>query len=158
MYHLDENDKVVELHTFAPICPGAPEPVVLAEDGNVVLSYRSEPEATKIAFVKFTGCQWHSFGPPNDETLASHPLYSRGVGYYGFYEVVASSLIREMERRNSHPRRDAKSASGLRHFILTFHDNTFECAACDVVTGPVMPNDRANTVNMMQFMVGLLRD
>jgi len=31
------------------------------------------------------------FGGPNDEALGGHPLYERGLGRYGVYEVFNSS-------------------------------------------------------------------
>lgn len=43
--------------------------------------------------------------------------------------MINSDWIQEMERRNSvHPRHDkARFLEGLIHYIITFHDSTFEC-------------------------------
>jgi hypothetical protein len=48
-----------------------------------------------------------------------HPLHARGVDIYGAFEVRDSSWIREL-------RQIAGSRIEGRHFILTFHDITFE--------------------------------
>ena len=157
MYRVDGNDTVVELDAFPPICPGAPDPVVLAGDSNVVLSYRSEPAATKIAFIKFSGCRLHLFGAPNDETLTSHPLHSRGLGYYGAYEVRHSSLILEMAARNRvHSRLNPQIYALLKHFVFTFHDNVFECVAVGGQTQLVLSNEPESAARLWVLIAKML--
>ena len=72
------------------------------------------------------------FGLPNDEAMPGHPLYEAGLDKigYGFVEVLDSTWIREEERMNQvkFPR---SSFNGVRHFIVMFHDSTFECLAVD---------------------------
>jgi hypothetical protein len=69
-------------------------------------------------------------GAPNNEALSGHPLYSRGLGYYGIYEIIESSWIRSLERMNRvHPSHKPRHFEELRHFVFTFHDDTFECVA-----------------------------
>ena len=88
------------------------------------------------------------FGSPNDEALHGHPLADRGLGAYAAHEVVSSSWIRGLERMNrAHSVHSAAACARLRHFILTFHDSTFECVCShrpDVaVTTGVAPKDAA---------------
>jgi hypothetical protein len=68
------------------------------------------------------GLEAHYFGPPYVDAVNRHPLHSRGVDIYGAFEVHDSSWIREL-------RQISGSRIEGRHFILTFHDTTFECIA-----------------------------
>ena len=73
------------------------------------------------------------FGLPNDEALAGHPLYKAGLDKigYGFAEVTESSWLRE-EEQNNQVKFPKSSFQRLRHFIVMFHDSTFECLAEDL--------------------------
>lgn len=87
-------------------------------------------EQPPIAVVEFQGCTSHKFGSPNDEVLHGHPLYGRGLVYYGAHIVERSRWIREIQGINSvHPRYDPASWGARQHYILAFHDETFECIA-----------------------------
>jgi hypothetical protein len=79
--------------------------------------------------VRFPLCTFLAFGAPNDEALGGHPLGLCGLRHYSVHEVLGSSLIRELERRNSvHPRHDPESyLPGRRHYVFTFQDSTLEC-------------------------------
>jgi hypothetical protein len=67
------------------------------------------------ALIRFDGVVCHKFGAPNDESLHAHPLYSRGLQFYEFHEIFGSSDLREQKEK--------------RHWIITFHDETFEVIA-----------------------------
>ena len=148
MYEVDKRDRVVELTDLPQSSTGAPLPLVLADEHNLLLSYlTSTPEPNSggaqvrsvgpqspnqsVAVLRFQRPTAHMLGPPNDETLGGHPLASRGLSYYGAFEVIESSWIRTLERMNSvHPRHNRNwFLEGKRHFILTFHDSTLECIA-----------------------------
>lgn len=107
MYEIDEWDHVVELSDVPRPEPGAACPIVLAEEGRLVLSYQTPNTpshslaATCLAMVRFTRPYMHFFGPPNDEALAGHPLSCRGLRPYGVYRVDHSSLIRRLELESS---------------------------------------------------------
>jgi hypothetical protein len=75
-----------------------------------------------VALVVFSGLEAHYFGPPHVDAVNRHPLHPRGVDIYGAFEVHDSSWIRELRQIS------ARHIEG-RHFILTFHDTTFECIA-----------------------------
>jgi len=71
------------------------------------------------------------FGPPNDEAFSGHPLASRGLRPYSFYEIQDSSWIRKLEKMNSiHPYHNKEQfLENKKHYIFSFHDSTFECIA-----------------------------
>jgi hypothetical protein len=82
------------------------------------------------ALVRFRGVCAAMFGPPNDEAFRGHPFAARGLGPYSAAEVHDSSWIRSLERMSSvrsHHR--PEHYAQLRHFVLAFHDSTFECVA-----------------------------
>lgn len=83
------------------------------------------------ALIEFPRCLTTKFGYPNDEALGGHPLSAKMEGAYDIYEVLNSSWVKQLEEQNrvSFP----KTANWQsRHFIITFHDSTFECLAKDI--------------------------
>lgn len=84
------------------------------------------------AIVEIIRCSTAKFGYPNDEALGGHPLYSKGLGYYGIFEVLNSSWVTEQERQNRVNFPDRTNMRWKRHFIFTFHDSTFECLAAEI--------------------------
>ncbi len=148
MYLVDDKDIVLELDDIPQSSVGAPCPIVLASERNVVLAYYLElfdPEwdgttiravdqnstTEQVATIYFNSCTSHFFGPPNDEAFSGHPLAERGLGPYGVYEILNSSWIRSLEQMNSvHPyHKKERFMDGKRHFVFSFHDSTFECVA-----------------------------
>jgi hypothetical protein len=117
-------------------------PQILANDDSLVLAYEMAPSGEEYAIVKLILPRAHYFGPPNDEAMSGHPLAERGLGPYGVFEVRNSSWIRALEQMNRvHPSYNASRFRALRHFVLTFHDKTFECVADDAVLAGKCPND-----------------
>jgi hypothetical protein len=143
VYTVDKRDRVRELTDVPPPSSGAPVPLVLADEGTLVVTYiTAKPSAGQAdgsgspsaeeaaAVVVFRQCYASHFGPPNDEAFASHPLADRGLRPYGAFEVEHSSWLRGFEIRNRHhPRRDPGLFQQLRHWVWTFHDSVLECAA-----------------------------
>ncbi len=142
MYTIDSHDRVHELPDALFPSLGAPGPLVLADEDTLVVTYTATPSATgqadgssqassdALAIVVFRQCFASHFGPPNDETFASHPLADRGLRPYGAFEVQSSSWLRDLETRNrGHPRHDPQLFQQLRHWVWTFHDSVLECAA-----------------------------
>ena len=147
MYSVDGRDRVVELEGVPQSSVGAPLPIVLSDEHNVLLAYivqntpsdwdgRSvrivDPSTAgePLALVEFARCWSFTFGAPNDEAFEGHPLHSRGLHPYGAFEVQHSSWIRQLEKMNSvHPYHDSKRFERLKHFVFAFHDSTFECVA-----------------------------
>lgn len=154
MYDVDEKDQVVELTGVPLPDPGAPEVALFATEDRLVLTYLvskrergpigtsgrrlspDDPSPDPIALVEFISPRDHRLGPPNDEALEGHPLASRGLRPYRCFEVEQSSWIRALERQNRiHPRHDPERYKQLRHYVVTFHDSTFECVASGIEYG-----------------------
>jgi len=135
---MPESDELIPAR-FPPPDAGSPEPVILADDRNLLLAYyiaRTGPAASsaptdgheQAAVIKFEGYRQYRFGSPNDEALEGHELSKRGLRPYQPAEVLRSSWIAELERMNSvHHRHDPSDFAGLRHIVIPFHDSTFEC-------------------------------
>lgn len=117
--------RVIPLGELPAPAAGDPGPQLSADEHHVRLTYQAE-DASRVE-VRFDG--WDvSFGSPNDEALCGHPLYARGVGYYGVFEVLHSPWIAALERANRvHSQHDPSRFADLRHIVITFHDSTFEC-------------------------------
>lgn len=127
MYRIDK-DKVVPLNSIPDMDGGAPNPEVMVADQRLRITYRTGSGSRVV--LEFLNARIHVFGWPNDEVLDAHPLYHRGLGYYGAFEVLDSSWLREMvEGNRRHRHHKDELFLGLRHFIITFHDETFECIA-----------------------------
>src|ERR1700716_2044520 len=94
MYAIDDQDRVVAFAGAPPADAGAPMPLLVANEWNLFLSYGLAPNSQETAGLKFAAARTHYFGPPNDEALKGHPLWARGLRWYGTFEVVGSSWIR----------------------------------------------------------------
>ncbi len=91
-----------------------------------------EPGDREFALVICSSCAALSFGPPNDEALQGHRLYDLGLTAYTAQEVVNSRWIAAQEEANRvHRSHSAELFRPHRHFIITFHDSTFEFVARD---------------------------
>ena len=141
------DDRVIPVLSVPPCEPGAPSPMVLADEFRVFVAYYaratdsglradwdgltvSDPMDEAVVLVEFESAYAHLFGPPNDEAFSGHPLASRGLQPYTVSEVERSSWIRALERMNAvHPYHRTEHFSKYRHFIFAFHDSTFECVA-----------------------------
>jgi len=137
MYSVDNLDQVVKLDDVPRPEAGAPIPMVLADEDGLVLSYLLRQDtpnhfdsAETFALVRFRLPLMHLFGPPNDEALHGHPLWGRGLDFYGVFRVDHSSLIRRLALMNRvHPHHSWALFEKKHHYIFTFHDSTFECVA-----------------------------
>ena len=118
----------------------SPAPVVWQNEHRVVLAYRTAATAPgwPLAIIEFNSVLSATFGYPNDEALPGHPLYGAGLSFYDIFEVVDSSWLARLQQQNRVAFPDvaawpsgssATSKAPMRHFIITFHDSTFECLA-----------------------------
>lgn len=83
-----------------------------------------------IAVIEFERCLVHKFGSPNDEVLEGHPLHGRGLVAYAAHVVERSRWIAELMKINSvHSHYDPNGWELYQHYLLAFHDETFECIA-----------------------------
>lgn len=111
------------------------EPVLLQTDDSAILTFsavRSMPDGKRkdagYGIVELYWCSLTKFGYPNDEALAGHPLYEKGLNGYGVYEVFNSSWIKLSTEQNRVAFPQTPDSTD-RHFIFTFHDSTLECIA-----------------------------
>lgn len=173
MYTVDGRDKVIRYDGLPPWDTGAPLPTVLCDEGTVLVAYvvnepnlafdgtnprglSAESQGELIAIIRFSRVRSVMFGSPNDEVLHGHPLYGRGLEFYGAHEVLESSWIRAMERiASAHHAYTPGRATTSRHFILAFHDSTFECIAKSVEVIEII---RGSVVEVRKLMVGLLQE
>lgn len=171
MYTIDDKDRVTALAGLPQSATGAPNPLVIADGLTVVVAYYiedtprdwdgrtgiligMETEGHPVALVRFEICRAHLFGPPNDEAFDGHPLAARGLEPYGAFEVHDSSWIRTLERMNSvHSCHRPEHYADLRHLVLTFHDETFEC----VCRGFTVEVRNGSIASLVPAMIGLLR-
>jgi hypothetical protein len=132
-------DKVIELDLGCVPEAAVSGAVLVETEHSTFLTFNAQrpitesSEAVGHAVVEFPMCSVTLFGYPNDEALPGHPLYSSGLGYYGIFEVLNPSWVKRIQQQNSvsFPKREG-DRSTLRHFIITFHDSTFECLADDI--------------------------
>jgi hypothetical protein len=143
MSTIDKGNRVHELTDVPLPSPSAPNPLVLADEDTLVVSYITAKDGA-AAIVVFRQCYASHFGPPIDEAFVSHPLAGLGLSPYGAFEVESSTWLRGLEVRNrSHPRHDPQLFHQLRHWVWTFHDSVLECAALGytAVEAPGRPDD-----------------
>jgi hypothetical protein len=158
MYTIDLRDEVAKFDGVPGHSPGAPMPMILANDVGVVLAYEMAPSGEQYAVVKFIRPRAHYLGPPDDETAQGHPLAERGLRPYGIYEIRNSSWIRTLEQTNRvHRNHNARRFDVLKHFIFTFHDNTFECVAEGAILAASTPNDIETAENLPSLLASHLR-
>ncbi len=139
------------------IDPGAPLPHLLADGLRAVLVFQAglDPDpnwdgttvtvvdpadaaARRLSWIVFEGVAHVSLGGPNDEAQHGHPLYAAGLRHYQAHEVHNSDLVAEMERRNRvHPHHRPEAFQSLRHLIIAFHDETFDCVSRSWTSGTI---------------------
>lgn len=126
---------------------GAPLPHLVASGTHAFLIYLAETppdptwdgstirvvtgqDAGEVAIVTFQGLASFKIGAPNDEVLHGHPLSGHGLGPYTAHEVHHSRWLELVRAINAvHPAYNAGHWDSMRHYLLTFHDETFECLA-----------------------------
>jgi hypothetical protein len=113
VYAVDDRDVVVVLTNVPASCAGAPEPVVLADEGRVTVAYyapdnidwnTAKPEDLgdeEVVVLRFDHVRSFMFGAPNNEALHGHPLAERGLEHYAAHTVEQSSWVRQLELTRS---------------------------------------------------------
>lgn len=114
---------------------GAPCPIILSNDTDLYLSFIIEDEKNNEMNAKtliFNSYLKYNFGIPSNETLIYHPYSHLGIESYSFYELYNSDWLDSlMKIEQQHPYFNYEKWKNLKHFIITFHDNIFECIAND---------------------------
>jgi len=139
------SDVVVELDLPWLPDPGAPSPVLFQDEDQATLSYGTSVLAPggPLAVVQFDHCMVATFGYPNEDGRWGHRLYDAGLTSHAIFEVENPSWLERLRAQNAVARPDAASwwpnspdtssdVGPVRHFIVTFHDSTFECLARSV--------------------------
>lgn len=132
-FHLRNND---------PAWDGSTVTVVSPHDTN----------PSQLGVIEWLRCGGAVLGGLNDDSFAGHPLWRRGLKDsprrgQASGEVTGSAWVAEwMAADQSGDHRSTIPFKTFRHFILQFHDSTFECVARGFVSY------RAGTT-----MAGLLR-
>ena len=115
---------------------GAPMPHVVMNDHKLFLIFLvrtpdpASDAAESLALVEFTRCASAKLGGPNDEVFHGHPLHGKGLDGYTAQLVKNSRWRAELERVNSvHSGYRPEHWLELNHYVLWFHDSTFECLA-----------------------------
>lgn len=134
--------ELIEIKELPDMDTGAPSPVIISNDFNLYLTFyknmdygvelhqRDNIYDVGVVFLEFHGFIKYSFGMPNDETIQGHPYSRLGMMSYSFYELKESDLIRELQGIDKiHPYYNSERWDKYKHYILTFHDNMFECIA-----------------------------
>jgi hypothetical protein len=145
---LGGDEYAIVLEFDLPWDTGAPLPHLLADGRTAFLLYylpdrdpdwdgtwvniidpRSAQPA-KLGVVRFRRVHSVKLGGPNDEALRGHPLSGKGLQPYTAHRVVNSRWITHAEQVNSvHPQHQGGWHERLNHYVLCFHDETFECLA-----------------------------
>ncbi len=135
---MEKTDKVVELDLGCVPEAAISGAVLVQTEHSTFLTFNAmrkvgqRRERAGTALVEFRFCECTQFGYPNDEALPGHRLYSSGLGGYGIFEVLNPSWPKRLEQQNRVAYPDRELYSSPRHFIITFHDSTFECLADDI--------------------------
>ena len=115
---------------------GAPMPHLLANGYRTFLlfylkdSYSEGSRTESVALVQFHRCLSAKLGDPNEEVFHGHPLEGKGLEPYTAQIVRNSKWIHELEAINKvHSPYNPEFWRSLNHYILWFHDDTFECVA-----------------------------
>jgi hypothetical protein len=98
-------------------------------DGSYVRVMRTR-DTHRIALVQFIDCYGYQFGGPNDEVIHGHRLWGKGLAPYAAHVIAHSRWLAEMEHINQvHPHYHPDQWRTLKHYLLLFHDESFECLA-----------------------------
>ena len=151
-----DQDRVTELHLGFMPDAGASGAVLLQSEYSVFLLFNAVSDDVRpsghledlgVGILEFTRKVTTRFGYPNDEGRNEHPLYHRGLSDigYGVCEVLRSSWAAEwaaITRKSANRilggedsmafKRWETSHAVHRHFLVAFHDSTFECVAADM--------------------------
>lgn len=144
---VSDRDHVIELDVPWYPEPGAPECRLWVDRSGpaqtVVLVYAAGPFARteeRYVVLRFPGCWFASLGPPGHNGFELHPLAANGLQLYGVFEILNSTAYElhgfvggtlADQHRADHP--GSGSVGNSRHFVVTFHDEMFQCFAGDML-------------------------
>lgn len=135
--------ELIEIKGLFEIDYGAPSPTIISNDSELFIAFYASKESTLfelqerntvydtgIFALKFKTYLKYTFGLPGNETIQGHPYSKLGMKPFSFYELRNSVLIKELQKiEKVHPSYNPEKWEMYKHYILTFHDNMFECIA-----------------------------
>lgn len=129
--------ELVEITGLFEIETGATMPAIISTDTELFVTFHVgrlnglDSAQYDLNFtISFNGCIKYTFGSPGNETIEGHPYSRLGMSSYSFYELRNSDLIKSLQEiDNIHPNANHGKWKSYKHYILTFHDNMFECVA-----------------------------
>ncbi|WP_367916669.1 hypothetical protein [Leadbetterella sp. DM7] len=137
--------ELVEIRGLFKMDFGSPSPTILSNDNELFIAFYANRQNsstipqecntiydTGVFALKFKVYLKYTFGLPGEETIQGHPYSKLGMKSYSFYELKNSDLIKSLQDiEKVHPQYNPTKWEMYRHYILTFHDNMFECIAQD---------------------------
>ncbi len=135
--------KLIEITGVFQMDTGSPSPIILSTEGDMLILFLTQKDQrnvpsirgkteyeTNVSMMKFTNCLKYTFGSPSNETLHGHPYYQLGLESYAFYEMKDSDMIKELQTIDKiHAYYNFEKWKYYKHYIITFHDNMFECVS-----------------------------
>ncbi|TRX34097.1 hypothetical protein [Flavobacterium restrictum] len=135
--------ELIEIKGLFEMDYGAPSPTILSNDNELFVAFYADkkkssvvPQERNIIYdtgifaLKFKRYLKYTFGIPSNETINSHPYSKLGMESCSFYELIDSDYIKSLQDiEKMHPGYNPKKWNMYKHYILTFHDNMFECIA-----------------------------
>lgn len=135
--------ELIEIKGLFEMDYGSPSPMIISNDSELFIAFYADKQSatnepqerntvydTGIFALKFKSYLKYTFGLPGNETIQGHPYYKLGMKSFAFYELKGSDLIKQLENiEKVHPYYNHDKWKEYKHYILTFHDNMFECVA-----------------------------
>ena len=137
--------ELIEIKGLCEMDAGSPSPIILSSDNELFVAFYANKESlltvpqernivydTGVWVLKFKAYLKFAFGIPGNETIQGHPYSKLGMKSFSFYKLKDSDLIRSLQDiEKVHPYYNPEKWTEYEHYILTFHDNMFECIAKD---------------------------
>lgn len=170
----EQEEEVVPIDLGVQWDMGAPMPCVIHSDIKTFLAfYLDEPDPewdgtyvsvadpasskpTPVGIIEWLHCESAILGGLNDEVIRGHRLHQKGLSRigYGAAEVRNSAWISELMQGNSvHSLYDPDAWKSAKHYILIFHDSTFECIADGYRVEKVYKPMREVLLNLAQRLI-----
>lgn len=135
--------ELIEIKDLFEMDFGAPSPTIISNDSELYIAFYANKKSisttpqerntiydTGIFALKFNVFLKYMFGLPGEETIQGHPYSKLGMKPYSFFELKNSDLIKSLQDiEKIHPNYNPEKWKIYKHYILTFHDNMFECIA-----------------------------
>lgn len=124
--------RIEKIETEFIINDGYPSPKIISDSYNLYLNFKIDDENDDSITLKFINYHIYKMGFPGNETLCYHPYSIYGVNTSDIYLIKDSKWINELkEIDKNHPYHNEAKWDSLNHYIITFHDDLFECIAKD---------------------------